>query len=223
MINQHQLTPLLTDFKVFLATQGLSKISIKNYLSDLYHFDQWFSSCYQEELSAQNTTAEKITAYLNIMNSDTILSLSTQKRKIATLRVFIHWLQKEKNLHLRDSVFKSEQEKRSKEVNFGKNLKIFNHWVMGITMVAVIFLGFVVFNMTIFAGAQTEATGLNAVNQDNRTCFYQNYEDFQQAYKFYKQQPNLGNNSKTVVFGFDSDTQRYYMMYGDKKVEGLRY
>jgi len=94
---------------------------------------------------------------------------------------------------------------------------------MGITMVAVIFMGFVVFNMTIFAGAQKEATGLNAASQDNRTYFYQNYEDFQQAYQFYKQQPNLGNNSKTVVFGFDSDTQRYYMMYGDKKVEGLRY
>ncbi len=86
------------------TSNGISKISLKNYLSDIRHFINWFEYTTGNTFSPKNITAEVIELYIasqgavisdgNLSTQDK-LSPSSMKRHLSSLRKFVSVLKKE--------------------------------------------------------------------------------------------------------------------------------
>jgi len=90
-----QKTNIKKVFSDFLESQKLSKVSIKNYKSDLSHFKKWFI----QELEAIGTSPKNLNEIIPFITSETALNYSkflasgdspkaTVARRLSTLRRF---------------------------------------------------------------------------------------------------------------------------------------
>lgn len=83
-------------FKIYLKTRGVSKVTIKNYISDLTHFLAWMELFLrsqnlplfqnESEFLGRYFTQNLVERYKNYLFSN--LPLSTVNRRLSTLRTF---------------------------------------------------------------------------------------------------------------------------------------
>ncbi|HAU99335.1 MAG TPA: hypothetical protein DCW55_03820, partial [Candidatus Pacebacteria bacterium] len=91
---------LLTRFSTFLQAQQLSKISIKNYLSDLRRFLTYWQNENQSDKSIQLDSVESaIRAYRSMLLASAT-PLSTLNRKFASLKQFSLYLEQTHDRHI---------------------------------------------------------------------------------------------------------------------------
>jgi len=93
----------ITDkFKTYLAKTGISKISLKNYMSDLNNLTSWLIA-YSTKIGAQTDNLTEAVPFINKQTADeykTTLTSSTNSkltinRRLSTLRKFGTFLQEE--------------------------------------------------------------------------------------------------------------------------------
>ncbi|MCL5072704.1 MAG: site-specific integrase, partial [Actinobacteria bacterium] len=86
---------LLNQFKSFLLSQKdvPSKVTVKNYLSDINHFIRWYEHEYQKAFSPALVNGQTIERYKNT-NSE-VFSQSSMDRHVSSLRKFFKFLKLE--------------------------------------------------------------------------------------------------------------------------------
>jgi len=77
-------------FATFLAQQGLSKGSVRNYVADLSRFIAWFKRKLWPEFSSDKLSSHVFEKYVEFLSNSQIPP-STAKRYIATLKQFSKW------------------------------------------------------------------------------------------------------------------------------------
>ncbi len=80
----------IQEFKSFLETQGVTRVTLKNYLSDLRFFLNWYKLCYLSEFTPENLDQSVIENF-KLQNSPK-MAYSSLKRKLSTIRKFAHYL-----------------------------------------------------------------------------------------------------------------------------------
>ena len=80
---------MTAQFKNYLLQSGISKITVKNYLSDINHFIRWLALELNSAFSPDLVTAETIEYY---KKSNKTLSASSLKRHLSSLRKFFKFL-----------------------------------------------------------------------------------------------------------------------------------
>ena len=81
---------LLARFKDHLVTLGISDGSIRNYLSDLNHFQNWLSSSYPKQSFAE-INSEHPLAYRTYLVHELEAPVSSVNRRLSSLRQFFTW------------------------------------------------------------------------------------------------------------------------------------
>src|ERR1044072_676917 len=90
MINQD--TPeSITTFLQALALQGAASLTIRNYGSDLVHFNKWFEGSTAEPFSPSAITPTDIRDYRSHLLNVERRSPATIQRRLAALRKFRPW------------------------------------------------------------------------------------------------------------------------------------
>jgi len=90
MGNRYNLSNLEATFSKYLAAENYSRISIKNYLSDLRHFTGWVINKLRAtsyELRVENIHSDVIETYKSYL-SDNQTPNKTINRRLSTLRKF---------------------------------------------------------------------------------------------------------------------------------------
>jgi site-specific recombinase XerD len=78
------------DYASFLAQQGLSKGSVRNYVADLNRFTQWFESTYQTQFNQSLISPSSLSQYEKFLSTSQVPK-STLKRHIISLHKFLSW------------------------------------------------------------------------------------------------------------------------------------
>lgn len=81
---------LLARFKDHLVTLGISDGSIRNYLSDLNHFQTWLNSSYPKH-SFADLNSEHPLAYRTYLTHELEAPVSSVNRRLSSLRQFFTW------------------------------------------------------------------------------------------------------------------------------------
>lgn len=81
---------LLARFKDHLVTLGISDGSIRNYLSDLNHFQNWLSSSYPKQ-TFSDINSEHPLAYRTYLVHELEAPVSSVNRRLSSLRQFFTW------------------------------------------------------------------------------------------------------------------------------------
>lgn len=81
---------LLARFKDHLVTLGISDGSIRNYLSDLNHFQNWLTSSYPKQ-SITEINSEHPLAYRTYLMHELEAPVSSVNRRLSSLRQFFTW------------------------------------------------------------------------------------------------------------------------------------
>jgi site-specific recombinase XerD len=84
------VSSLPKDFATFLAQQGLSKGSIRNYVADLTRFTTWYQSAFKSEFLPKNLSSKIFEAYVEFLHESGIPA-ATVKRYVATFKQFSKW------------------------------------------------------------------------------------------------------------------------------------
>src|ERR1035437_3517026 len=83
---------LLNLFKNYLFSQAdkPSKVTVKNYLSDVNHFVRWYENTFTKSFDAKEVSGQTLEDYRN--NCSTVFSPSSLDRHFSTLRKFFKFL-----------------------------------------------------------------------------------------------------------------------------------
>src|SRR5258708_18716496 len=84
----------LSEFKNYLLSQKnpSSRLTVKNYLSDIRKFIDWFEKTFRSDFTAEAVTQETIEYF---KKSNSTLSPSSLERHVSSLRKFFHFLKLE--------------------------------------------------------------------------------------------------------------------------------
>src|ERR1700694_3682547 len=83
---------LLEQFSSFLFSQDkkASKVTVKNYLSDINHFIRWYESSSGTDFSPSEVTKKTLDSFK--ADNSSVFSASTLERHLSTLRKFFYFL-----------------------------------------------------------------------------------------------------------------------------------
>ena len=79
------MTTILDDFKKYLQSQDLAKLTLSGYLSDLSLFIQWFEKVNRETFALERVTPSDAKEYKDYLLNAERLKASTINRKLAAL------------------------------------------------------------------------------------------------------------------------------------------
>ncbi|MEK7572084.1 MAG: phage integrase N-terminal SAM-like domain-containing protein [Patescibacteria group bacterium] len=84
----------LRDFKSYLYVSRASKLTIKNYLADIYQFVHWFKTVSESTASTpEHLSLKTIEEYKHRLFNQAQFSPVSINRKLSSLRKYINWLQ----------------------------------------------------------------------------------------------------------------------------------
>jgi site-specific recombinase XerD len=118
---------LLSRFKEYLFSQSPtpSKVTVKNYLSDISNFLRWLQNKTGAEFNPATLTFEFIQAYKN-ENSE-LLSSSSMERHLSSLRKFFKFLKDEDIVKI--NIFEQAQVEKTAQIQDPFKLKDFKNFL----------------------------------------------------------------------------------------------
>jgi hypothetical protein len=198
-------------YQTHLQQKNLSKITIKNYLSDFRKFSNWYQDSYGQPFGSTGLTKNKLHDYANFLISNESLSKSSKERNLTSMKIFIRWFNGVYNtsvslssLHRGLDAVSGRKTVTSTGIlpKFGKFPRVLK---AGLFSAALFFLAisFVFYNSESLASASKRSRENEFVGGRERIVYYSTVNDFREDFA----------RLKPDSFGFNYDTGEYFIVY----------
>lgn len=115
---------LLKNFKLYLLSNKLSKLTLKNYLMDIRQFITFIEKNNSQNLITDNIDPLIINAYKDMLQNEARLSPISINRKLSSVRKYLSWLG-HNNLHFKS--IQSDVDLTPSEIITNKDIDVFNN------------------------------------------------------------------------------------------------